>query len=58
MTESKNALPARNGVGAYDGMDGFENFADVFGGAAGFGIDLEAVLLGCFVEFRLCVGCC
>jgi hypothetical protein len=58
MAESKNALPAGNGVCADDRMDGFEDFADVFGGAAGFGIDLETVLLGCFIEFRLRVGCC
>jgi hypothetical protein len=39
-------------------MDGFEDFADVFRGAAGFRVDLEAILLGCFVEFRLGIGCC
>jgi hypothetical protein len=58
VAESKNALPAGDGVGAHDGVDGFEDFADVFGGAAGFGIDLETVLRGCFIEFRLRVGCC
>jgi hypothetical protein len=58
MAESKNALPAGDGVGAHDGVDGFEDFADIFGGAARFGIDLEAVFLGGFVEFWLGVGCC
>jgi hypothetical protein len=58
VSESEDALPASDGVGAYDGVDGFEDFADVFGGAAGRGIDLEAILLGCFVEFWLRVGCC
>jgi hypothetical protein len=58
VPESEDALPAGDGVGAHDGMDGFEDFADVFRGAAGFRVDLEAILLGCFVEFRLGIGCC
>jgi hypothetical protein len=58
VAECENALPAGDGVGAHDRVDGFEDFADVFGGAAGLGIDLETILLGRFVEFRLCVGCC
>jgi hypothetical protein len=58
VAESKNALPTGDGVGAHDGMDGFEDFANVFGGAAGLGVDLETIFLGRFIEFRLGVcGC-
>jgi hypothetical protein len=56
LADGKDGLPARDGVGADDGVDGLEELADVLGGAAGLGVELEAVPLGGLVEAGLCVG--
>lgn len=56
MAECEDGLPARDGVGADDGVDGFEELADILGSTALSSEELEAVLLGGLVEARLGVG--
>lgn len=57
LTDGKHRLPPGNGVGADDGVDSLEEIADVLGGAARLGVELEAVALGGLVEAGLRVGC-
>lgn len=58
VADGEHALPPGDGVRADDGVHGFEDLADVFGGAAGPGEDLEVVAGGGFVEGWLRVVCC
>ena len=58
MSQSEDGLPACDWIGAYDGVDGFQDFADVLRRAARLGVDLETVFVGGFVEAWLRVGCC
>ena len=58
VSNCEDGFPARHRVGAHARVDGTEVGADVFGRAARFGVDVEAVVFGCFVEFRLRVGGC
>lgn len=54
--DGEDALPARDGVGAHDGVHGGEVGACVLRRAARARVDGEAVSGGRFVEFRLRVG--
>lgn len=56
LAECEDGLPARDGVGADDGVDGFEELADVLRSTALSSEELEAVFLGGLVEARLGVG--
>lgn len=56
VANCEDRFPARDGVGADNGVDGGEFFADVVGGAAGVGIEFEVAFFGCLVEFGLRVG--
>lgn len=56
LADGKDGFPPGNGVGADDGVDGLEEVADVLRGAAGFGVELEAVPVGGLVEAGLRVG--
>lgn len=57
LADGEHALPASDGVGADDGVDGLEKLANVLGSTALAAVDLEAVLFGGLVEARLRVGC-
>lgn len=57
VAHGEHGLPACHGVGAHDGVDGLEDVADVLGGAACGGEELEVVLLGCCVEVWLGIVC-
>jgi len=57
VAESEDRFPAGDRIGAHDGVDSFEDFADVFWGAARLRVDLEAIPSGCLVESWLSVGC-
>lgn len=54
--DCEDGFPACDGVGADDGMDGGEYFADVVWGAARVGVEFEVAVLGGLVEFGLRVG--
>ena len=53
VPHGENALPPRDGIGANDGVHGFQLGTDVLRGAAGAGMQLEALSLGDGVEARL-----
>jgi hypothetical protein len=55
---AKYRFPASDWVGANYGMDGLQVCADVLRSPAGFGVELETVLLGAEAEAGLCVGGC
>lgn len=57
VAESKDRLPAGHRVGAYDGVHGLENIADVLGSSTFPRVYLEPILIRRLFEFRLCVGC-
>jgi hypothetical protein len=56
MTHSENALPARNRVGADDGMDRFQIVSDVLRGTSWCCVQFEIILLRALVEDGLRVG--
>lgn len=56
LADGEHGLPAGDRVGANDGVDGLEQLADVLGGAARLGEELEAVAGGGLVEAWLRVG--
>lgn len=58
VAHREHGFPACHGVGAHDGVDGLEDVADVLGGAARRGEELEVVLIGGCVEVWLGVVCC
>lgn len=58
VADAEDALPARDGVGADQRVDGLEDLADVLGRAALGGVDLEVVLVSCLVEAGLGVRGC
>lgn len=58
VADGEDGLPACDRVGVDHGVDGFEDFADVFGGAARLAVDFETVFFGGFVEGGLGVGGC
>jgi hypothetical protein len=53
VSDGENALPPGYGVCADDGVDCFEDLADVFGRATGARVDGEVVLVGDLVEAGL-----
>jgi len=55
-TDGEDGFPASHWVGADHGVDGLEDLADVLGGAALGGVELEAVAFGSLVEAGLCVS--
>jgi hypothetical protein len=55
--DGEEGAPPGDRVGAHDGVDGGEGGADVFGRAAGVGVDLEAAAVGDGVEAGLGEGC-
>lgn len=57
VAHGEDALPARHGVRADDGVDRLEELAHVLGGAPLGAVQLEAVALSRLVEARLGVGC-
>lgn len=54
----EDALPARDGICAHDGVDGLELGSDVLRGAPRLVVDLEPAELGDLVEARLLKGGC
>lgn len=56
VPESEDRLPPSNRVCAHNGMDGLEDFSNVFGCPTRFGVDLESILLGGGIEARLGIG--
>jgi hypothetical protein len=56
VADGEDRLPACNGVGPDYRMDGFEDFTNILGCAAGLRVDFKPVLGGSFVEFGLRVG--
>ena len=54
--DCEDGLPPCHRVGANDGMDGGELFANVGGGAPGVGVEFEVTCFGCLVELGLRVG--
>lgn len=54
--DGEDAAPARHGVGADDGVHGFEHRARVEGRAARLVVELETAALGGFVEVGLREG--
>jgi len=55
-SDGEDALPARNRIGAHDGVDGLEVGSDVLGGATGLVVEPEAGSLGDLAEARLLKG--
>jgi hypothetical protein len=53
VPDGEDALPSGYGVCAHDRVDCFEDFADVFGRAAGAWVDREVVLVCDLVEAGL-----
>ena len=56
VANSVHALPARDRVGPDDRMNSLEVCSDILRSAAFGAVQLEAVLFGAFVEYRLRVG--
>lgn len=56
MAYSKNTLPARNRVGADDGMDRLQIISDVLWSTSWCGVQFEIVLLRALIKDGLCVG--
>lgn len=54
--DCEDGFPACDGVGADDGVDGREFFADIVRGAARGGVEFEVAVFGGLVEFGLRVG--
>jgi hypothetical protein len=57
-SHSENTLPSRYGIRTDDRVFGAKLFADILGGTARTGVDLEVVSVGYLVEARLGVCSC
>ena len=58
VADGENRFPTCDGVRADDRVGGLQVFADVLGGTARCGVELETNIFGSFVEFGLGVSCC
>ena len=58
VSDAKYRFPTSDWVGADHRMDGLQVCADILGSTAGFGVELETVLLGAEAKAGLCISGC